>query len=241
MCVDFTDLNKVCPKDSFSLPRIDQLVNATTGHELLSFMDAYSRYNQIKMHKPDEDKIAFTTDQGLYCYTVMPFDLKNAGATYQRVVNRMFASQIGRNMEVYVEDMLTKSITVDRHVDDLRETFDVLTKFGMKLNPSKCVFGVPSCKFLGYQVHQRGIEVNPDKIKALADMVSPKNLKDVQKLTGYLASLNRFIAKSTDRCLPFFKSLKKGKGIEWNKDCEQAFLALKKYLNRAPLLSKPIT
>ena len=131
------------------------------------------------MHKLDEDKTAFTTDQGLYCYTVMPFGLKNARATYQRLVNRMFASQIGRNMEVYVDNMLTKSITVDRHVDDLRETFDVLTKFRMRLNPSKCVFGVPSGKFLGYQVHQRGIEVNPDKIKALADMVSPKNLKDV--------------------------------------------------------------
>ena len=146
----------------------------------------------------------------------MPFGLKNAGATYQRLVNRMFTGQIGRNMEVYIDDMLTKSITADRNVDDLRETFNVLTKFEMKLNLSKCIFGVPSGKFLGYQVHQRGIEANPDKIKALANMVSPKNLKDVQKLTGCLASLSRFIAKSTDRCLPFFKALKKGKGIEWN-------------------------
>ncbi|KAI9165144.1 hypothetical protein LWI28_008564 [Acer negundo] len=119
MCMDFTDLNKACPKDSFSLPRIDQLVDTTTGHELLSFMDAYSRYNQIKMHKPDEDKTAFTTDQGLYCYTIMPFDLKNAGATYQWLVNKMFASQIERNMEVYVDDMLIKSVTIDKHVSDL--------------------------------------------------------------------------------------------------------------------------
>ncbi|KAK0607141.1 hypothetical protein LWI29_010029 [Acer saccharum] len=152
MCVDFTDLNKACPKDSFPLPRIDQLVDATAGHERLSFMDAYSGYNQIKMHKPDEEKTTFTTDQGLYCYTVMPFGLKNAGATYQRLVNRMFARQIGKNMEIYVDDMLTKSITADKHVDDLRETFDVLTRHGMKLNPAKCVFGVPSGRFLGYQV-----------------------------------------------------------------------------------------
>ncbi|KAK0592896.1 hypothetical protein LWI29_027400 [Acer saccharum] len=109
MCVDFTDLNKACPKDSFPLPRIDQLVDATAGHELLSFMDAYSGYNQIRMNKADEEKTSFTTDQGLYCYKVMPFGLKNAGATYQRLVNRMFARQIGRNMEVYVDDMLTKS------------------------------------------------------------------------------------------------------------------------------------
>ena len=110
----------------------------------------------------------------------------------------------------------------------------------MKLNPAKCIFGVPSGKFLGYQVHQRGIEVNPDKIKALANMISPRTLKDVQKLTGCLASLNRFIAKSTDRCLPFFKALKKGKGIEWSEDCERAFQSLKEYLGKVPLLSKPI-
>ncbi|KAK0586173.1 hypothetical protein LWI29_002178 [Acer saccharum] len=171
----------------------------------------------------------------------MPFGLKNAGATYQRLVNKMFARQIGRNMEVYVDDMLTKSITADKHANDLRETFDVLVKYGMKLNPAKCVFGVPSGRFLGYQVNQRGIEVNPEKIQALARMVSPKTLKDVQKLTGCLASLSRFIAKSTDRCLPFFKALKKGKGIEWNEDCEKAFQALKDYLGQAPLLSKPET
>ncbi|KAK0570589.1 hypothetical protein LWI29_003554 [Acer saccharum] len=153
----------------------------------------------------------------------------------------MFARQIGRNMEVYVDDMLTKSITADRHTDDPRETFDVLVKYGMKLNPAKCVFGVPSGRFLGYQVHQRGIEVNPEKIQALAKMVSPRTLKDVQRLMGCLALLSRFIAKSTDRCLPFFKALKKGKGIEWNEDCERAFQALKDYLGRAPLLSKPET
>ncbi|KAK0590511.1 hypothetical protein LWI29_028201 [Acer saccharum] len=191
------------------------------------------------MHKPDEEKTAFTTNQGLYCYTVMPFGLKNAGATYQRLVNKMFARQIGRNMEVYVDDMLTKSITADKHIDDLKETFDVLVRYGMKLNPAKCVFGVPSGRFLGYQMHQRGIEVNSEEIQALAKMVSPRTLKDVQRLTGCLASLSRFITKSTDRCLPFFKALKKGKGVEWNEDCERAFQALKDYLGQAPLLSKP--
>ncbi|KAK0584983.1 hypothetical protein LWI29_021679 [Acer saccharum] len=179
MCVDFTDLNKACLKDSFPLPRIDQLVDATAGHELLSFMDAYSGYNHIWMNKVDEEKIAFTTDQGLNCYKVMPFGLKNAGATYQRLVNRIFARQIGRNMEVYVDDMLTKSTTMEKHSEDLKETFDVLRRYKMKLNPSKCVFGVPSGRFLGFQVHQKGIEVNPEKIKALEEMASPKTLKDV--------------------------------------------------------------
>ena len=110
MCVDFTNLNKACPKDSYPLPRIDQLVDSTTGHQLLSFMDAFSRYNQIKMDEVDQEKTSFITSQGLFCYKVMPFGLKNAGVTYQRLVNHMFYPQIGRNVEVYVNNMLVKSI-----------------------------------------------------------------------------------------------------------------------------------
>ena len=142
MCVDFTDLNKACPKDGFPLPQIDQLVDSTAGHKLLTFMDAFSRYNQIKMDEEDQEKTAFITSQGLYCYKVMSFGLKNAGATYQRLVNRMFNKQIGRNMEVYVNDMLIKSKEELAHLDDLKETFTNLKQYQMKLNPSKCVFGV---------------------------------------------------------------------------------------------------
>ena len=152
MCVDFTDLNKACPKDSFPLPRIDQLVDFTTGHKLLTFMDTFSRYNKIKMAEEDQEKTAFITSQWLYCYNVMPFGLKNAGPTYQRLVNKMFSNQIGRNMEVYVDDMLVKSKEELTHLDDLRETFATLRQYQMKLNPSKCAFGVVSGKFLGFMV-----------------------------------------------------------------------------------------
>jgi hypothetical protein len=123
MCVDFIDLNKVCPKDSFPLSRIDLSVDLTIRHELLSFMDAFSGYNQIYMDKANQEKTSFITDRGLYCYKMMPFDLKNAGATYQRLVNKMFQSQIGKNVEVYVDDMLVKSIQATEHIVDLRETF----------------------------------------------------------------------------------------------------------------------
>ena len=109
MCVDFTDLNKACPKDSYPLPRIDQLVDSTAGHRLLSFMDAFSRYNQIRMDEANQEKTSFVTSQSLFCYKVMPFGLKNANATYQRLVNHMFRPQIGRNVEVYVDDILVKS------------------------------------------------------------------------------------------------------------------------------------
>ena len=117
--MDFTDLNKACPKDSYPLPCIDQLVDSTVRHQLLSFMDAFSGYNQIKMDKEDQEKTSFITSQGLFCYKVMPFGLKNAMATYQRLVNHMFRPQIGRNVEVYVNDMLVKSLDEERHLDDL--------------------------------------------------------------------------------------------------------------------------
>ena len=136
MCVDFTDLNKACPKDSYLFPRIDTLVDSMARNQLLSFMDAFSSYNQIKMEKTDQEKTSFMTSQGLLCYKVMPFGLKNAGATYQRLMNKMFAHQIGRNVQVYVDDMLVKSLHEEDHLDDLRETFNTLRSYNMKLNPT---------------------------------------------------------------------------------------------------------
>ena len=166
------------PKDSFPLPRIDQLVDSTAGHKLLMIMDAFSGYNQIRLTKEDQKKTAFITSQGLYCYKVMPFGLKNARATYQRLVNKMFGQQIGRNMEVYVDDMLVKSKEELTHLDDLKEMFTTLKKYQMRLNPSKCVFGLVSGKFLGFMVSQRGIEANPEKVRAIINMTSPKIVKD---------------------------------------------------------------
>ena len=150
--MDFTNPNKACLHDIDTLHRIDQLVDSTVEHKLLTFMDAFSGYNQIKMNEEDQEKTAYITSQGLYCYKVMPFGLKNAGATYQRLVNKMFNKQIGRNMEVYVDDMLVKSKEELAHLDDLKETFTTLKQYQMKLNPSKCVFGVASGKFLGFMV-----------------------------------------------------------------------------------------
>ncbi|KAL2232085.1 UNVERIFIED_CONTAM: Retrovirus-related Pol polyprotein from transposon [Sesamum indicum] len=142
MCTDYTDLNKACPKDPYPLPRIDLLVDSTAGCALFSMMDAYQGYHQIFMAKEDAEKTAFVTEKGVYCYDVMPFGLKNAGATYQRLVNRMFKDHIGNTMEVYVDDMLVKSKKEDDHLTNLRTAFDIMRSYGMKLNPSKCTFGV---------------------------------------------------------------------------------------------------
>ena len=184
-------------------------MDLTAGHKLLTFMDAFSGYNQIRMAKEDQEKTSFITSQGLNCYKVMPFGLKNAGTTYQRLVNKMFSKQIGRNMKVYVDDMLIKSKEELAHLDDLKETFTTLKQYQMKLNPAKCIFGVALGKFLGFMVSQRGIEVNLEKVQAIINMASPKTVKEVQKLTGRIAALNRFVSRATEKCLPFFKTLKR--------------------------------
>ena len=165
----------------------------------------------------------------------MSFGLKNVGATYQRLVNRMFSKQIGRNMEVYVDDMLVKSREELAHLDDLKETFTTLKQYQMKLNPAKCVFGVASGKFLGFMASQRGIEANPEKVQAIINVTSPKTVKEVQKLIGRIAALNRFVSRVTDKCLPFFKTLKQA--FAWTDECETAFQELKRYLSNPPLLS----
>ena len=153
LCIDFTDVNKACQKDSFPLPRIDLTVDATARHELLSFMDVFSGYNQISMDPDDQEKTSFVTEQGTYCYRVMPFGLKNARATYQRLVNRMFQKQIGTTMEVYIDDMLVKSTTAELHIAHLSKRFQILRKYNMKRNPAICAFRVSAGKFLGFIVN----------------------------------------------------------------------------------------
>jgi hypothetical protein len=237
MCVNFTYLNRACPKDSFPLPRINLLVDSTFGHELFTLMDAFSGYNQIHLDESNQEKTSFITDRGLYYYKMMPFGLKNAGATYHRLVNKMFQGQIGRNIKVYVEDMLVKSIRAAGHIADLRETFETLRNHKMKLNLVKCAFGVSSGKFLGFMVLQRGIDANPEKVSVVLGMQSLQTTKQLQQLTGRMAALNRFISRSTDKCLSFFKILKKA--FEWNSECEEAFEKLKEYLTYPPLLRRP--
>ena len=159
MCTDFTDLNQACPKDCFPLPRIDQLVDATFGHQLLSFMDAYSEYNQIQIDPADKEKTAFITNQGLYCYKVMPFGLKNVDATYQRLVKKTFCELLGKTMKFYVDDMLVKSLQSDDHIRHLVQSFQILKKYRIRLNPAKCAFEVESGKFLGFIVHHRTLRL----------------------------------------------------------------------------------
>ena len=191
------------------------------------------------MDPDDQEKTSFVTAQGTYCYLVMPFGLKNAGATYQRLVNRMFQKQIGATMEVYIDDMLVKSTVAKSHIAHLSEAFQILRNYNMKLNPAKCAFDVLSVrKFLGFIVNRRGVEANVDKIKAMLDMTSPSGIKEVQSLTGRISALSRFVSRASDKCQPFFQVLKKA--FQWDTKYEEAFSTLKTYLSSPPILVSPI-
>jgi hypothetical protein len=181
MCIDFTDLNKACPKDEFPLSRIDTLVDAAASSELMSLLDCYSGYHQIWMKKEDEPKTSFIIHSGTYCYL------------------RMLA---------YVDDIIVKSTKQENHIADLQETFANFRQAGLKLNLEKCVFGVKKGKFLGCLVSTKGIEANPNKIEAILQMEPPNSKKGAQRLAGRLASLNIFISRSAKRNLPFFEILK---------------------------------
>ena len=177
MCVNFTNLNKACPKDSYPLHIIDALVDSASSCKLPSFLDAFSRYNQIRMHPRDKCKTTFMTELSYYYYKVMLFGLKNAGATYQRLMDRVLAPMIGRNVQAYVDDMVVTSQVKDQHVSDLEELFTMIAKYKLKLNPEKCVFGVEAGKFLGFLLTERGMEANPEKCAAIIAMRSLISVK----------------------------------------------------------------
>ena len=153
----------------------------------------------------------------------MPFRLKNAGATYQRLMNQVFQDQIGKNVKVYVDDIIVKSQWAEQHAKDLEQILDTLDKYKIKLNPDKCVFGVKVVKFLGFMISHRGIKVNPEKMEAILNMKAPKILNELQKLNGKITALGRFISCSAKKCLPLFQGLKSLKKFKWSDECQTTF------------------
>ncbi|GJU99083.1 reverse transcriptase domain-containing protein [Tanacetum coccineum] len=187
-------------------------------------------------------RTAFITSQGIFCYSKLSFGLKNAGATYQRLVDKAFQKQIGRNLEVYVDDLVIKSRTEQEVIRDIEETFKTLRDINMKLNPKKCTFGMREGMFLGYKVNADGLKVCPDKVEPVLSLPSRKCLKDVQRLNGKLASLNRFLSKSAEKSLSFFKTLKKctkKSDFQWIAEAELTFKQMKKLIAELPMLTAP--
>jgi ribonuclease HI len=239
MCVDYTGLNKACPKVPYPLPRIDQIVDSTAGCETLSYLDAYSGYHQIKMKESDQLVTSFITPFGMYCYTTMPFGLRNAGATYQRCMNHVFGEHIGRAVEAYVDDIVVKTRKASDLLSDLEVTFRCLKAKSVKLNPETCVFGVPRGMLLGFIVSERDIKANLEKIAAITNMGPIKDLKGVQRVMGCLAALSRFIPRLGEKGLPLYRLLRKAERFTWTPEAEEALGNLKALLTNAPILVPP--
>jgi hypothetical protein len=239
MCIDFTSLNKACPKDNFPLPRIDKIVDSATGCKVMSLLDCFSSYHQIYMKEEDKASTSFITPFGTYCFIRMPEGLKNAGSTFSRLTKRVLEGQVGRNIFTYVDDIVVASKNKEDHLADLVETFTNMHDARLRLNPKKCVFGVRQGKILGYLVSHQGIEANPTKIQAIINMTPPQSTRDVQRLTDRLAVLNRFISKSTERSLPFLKTLRGAKYFAWGPEQAAGFKSLKQHLSDLATLASP--
>lgn len=216
------------------------MVDIASTHEVFSFMDGSSGYNQIRMAPEDERNTSFRTPIGVFCYTVMPFGLKNAGATYQRAMTKIFDDLIHKQVECYVDDIVVKTKSKEIHLDDLRTVFEKLRTYDLKMNPLKCAFGVASGKFLGFVVKHRGIEIDPEKIKAILEMPPPRSLTQLRSFQGKIAYIRRFISNLSGRSRPFSPLLKKDAKFIWDEKCQKAFEDLKRYLMNPPVLAAPI-
>ncbi|KAK1605721.1 hypothetical protein QYE76_029394 [Lolium multiflorum] len=227
VAIDFRDLNRATPKDEYPMPVAETLINAAAGHKVLSFMDGNAGYNQIFMAPEDIHKTAFRVPGavGLFEYVVMTFGLKNAGATYQRAMNYIFHDLIGKLVEIYIDDVVVKSVSMEGHLDDLRRVLDRTRKFGLRMNPKKCAFGVTAGQFLGFLVHERGIEIGLKSQEAVRTMQPPTTKKELQRLIGKINFVRRFISNLSGRIEPFMALVKTKSDDEfhWGAEQQQAF------------------
>jgi hypothetical protein len=226
-------------KGWFPLERVDKIVDDAANSEMLSLLDMFSGYYQIRVRKEDEEKTSFITPFGTFCFVRMPEGQKIAGCTFSRMVAIVLNPQIRRNILAYVDDIVVKSVQRRDHISDLAKTFANLRAANLKLNPEKCVFSIHKGKVLGCLLPTKGIEANPDKIKALIEMQDPVSVKDVQKLTGRVAALNKFTPRAAERSLPFFQVLRSTKNFQWCENQKQAFQELKDYLSSMTKLCPP--
>jgi hypothetical protein len=205
----------------------------------MSLLDYFSGYHQIYMKEEDKASTSFITPFDTYCFTRMLEGLKNAGSTFSRLTKTVLESQMGRNIFTYVDDIIVASKNKEDHLADLVETFANMRDARLRLNPEKCVFRVRQGKILGYLVSHRGIEANPTKIRAIINMTPPQSTRDVQRLIGRLAALNRFISMSAERSLPFLKTLRGAKDFAWGPEQAAAFASLKQHLSDLATLISP--
>ena len=214
-CVDFKNLNRACPKDEFPLPNMDLLIDSAAGSAMFSFVDGFDEYNQIRMAPREAEKTAFRTPMGNFYYTVTPFGLKNACATYQREMMVIFYNMMHQELEDYVDDIVVKSRRREEHFHALKRVFERCRAFKLRKNPLKCAFGVSSGKFLGFLVHSKGIDVDSAKATAIATMRPSATVKELKSFLGKVLYIRRFIPGLASITSAFTKLLRKGQSFEW--------------------------
>jgi hypothetical protein len=243
VCIDFRDLNIATPKDEYPMPVADQLVDAASGHKILSFMDGNAGYNQIFMTEEDIHKTVFRCPGaiGLFEWVVMTFGLKSAGATYQRAMNYIYHDLIGWLVEVYIDDVVVKSREIEDHIADLRKVFERTRKYGLKMNPTKCAFGVSAGQFLGFLVHERGIEIPQRSINAIKKIKPPGNKTELQEMIGKINFVRRFISNLSGKLEPFtpLLRLRADQQFTWGAEQQKALDNIKEYLSSPPVLIPP--
>jgi hypothetical protein len=236
-------MNRATPMDGYPMPVADLLVDVAAGHKVISFMDGNAGYNQIFMAIEDISKTAFrcTGHIGLFEWIVMTFGLENAGATYQRAINYIFHELIDKFVEIYIDDVVIKSLDHESHLNDVRKILECTRKHGLKMNPNKCAFGVLAEEFLGFLVHEGGIEVGKKSMKAIDEVVPPTNLKELQSLLDKINFVRRFISNLSQKVLPFSPLLriKKDQKFVWGDEQRKAFDEIKKYMKEPPVLVPP--
>jgi hypothetical protein len=210
VCIDFRNLNKATPMDGYPMPIADLLIDVVAGYQIISFMDGNAGYNQIFMAEEDIPKtiFRFPGHVGLFEWIVMTFDLKNAGATYQRAMNFIFYEYISTLVEIYIDDVVVKFGDIAKHLADLRKILECTRKHGLKMNPNKCAFGVLAGQFLGFIVHQRGIEISRKSINAINKVVAPADKTELQSLIGKINFIRRFISNLSGKIKAFSPLLK---------------------------------
>ncbi|XP_020272188.1 uncharacterized protein LOC109847370 [Asparagus officinalis] len=239
VCIDFRDLNSACPKDDFALPITYIIIDNTCGFERMSFVDGFLGYNQIKMYHEDEKHTSFRTPSGIYCYTVMPFGLKNTSVIYQHAITTIFREYLRKIVECYVDDLVVKIHSKGDHLQDLKMMFELMQSHQLKMNPTKSFLGMTSEIFFGFVVTTNEIHLDPEKVKTIQELPPPRNLKELHSLQGRLSYIHRFISNLSSKCQMFSKLMKKGVSFIWDEACQKAFEEIKLYLSSPPILVAP--
>jgi len=239
LCVDLRNVNKVSLKDNYPLSKMDHILQRVVGAYRISLLDGFSGFNHILIHPDDQEKTAFTTPWGTFKYLKMSFRLKNAGATFQRAMDIVFAKEIHDFLVVYIDDLTVFSKSDQKHLDHLRQVFLKCRQYGISLNPKKSLFGLEEGKLLGHVISKDGIRIDPTRIHAILKIPHPRNVKELQAFVGKINFLRRFISNLAKLIRLLNNMLKKDSKVKWIAEAKQAFEEIKTALTRTPVLTSP--